>query len=227
MTENPTRQMLPRWLDRYLWFFEWAMEDEVRGLAAGLPASARVLDAGAGEGRYKRFFSHAAYTGIDLAVGDAQWDYSNLDLLGDLARLPFRDASFDACLNIVTLEHVREPLAVLCELHRVLRSGGRLLLVVPQDWEVHQMPHDYFRYTRFGVRHLMEHAGFTVEHVQAGGGYFRLMGRRMLNGLQFFAWPWKLLAAVFLLPAGFLFPLLDALDQDRNFTLGYICTARK
>ncbi len=224
---EPLRRRVPKWLDRYLWFFENAMEDAVAALAGSLPAGARVLDAGAGEGKYKHLFHSARYTGLDLAVGDQRWDYAGLDVLGDLTRLPFADATFDACLSIVTLEHVREPAAVVAEMGRTLKRGGRLLLVVPQDWEVHQAPHDYFRYTRYGVRHLLEQAGFARIEVESGGGYFRLMGRRMLNGLQFFKGISIVLGALLLLPGGLLFPLLDPLDRERNFTLGYLCTATK
>lgn len=227
VSQEHLRGRIPRWLDRYLWFFETAIEDAVSGFAASLPPNARVLDAGAGEGRYRDRFHGVRYTGVDLAVGDATWNYGKLDVLGDLERLPFADHSFDACLNVVTLEHVQQPAAVLRELARTLKPGGRLLLVAPQDWEVHQAPHDYYRYTRYGIRHLLESAGFVDIAVTAGGGYFRLMGRRMLNGLQFFQGIWLLPAALVMAPLGLLFPLLDGLDRERNFTLGYLCTAIK
>ena len=62
------------------------------------------------------------------------------------------------------------------------------------------------------------------------GGYFRLLARRLLNGLQFFTggvrWLWFLPAAILLVPPALILPFLDSLDRDRNFTLGYICTAR-
>lgn len=219
------RGKLPRWLDRYLWFFENAIEDWAADLAKSLPPGARLLDAGAGEGQYRNLFPHVRYTGLDLAVGDSSWNYAGLDVLGDLCRLPFGDGCFDAALNIVTLEHVRDPHQVLREIGRVLRPGGELLLVVPQDWEVHQSPHDYFRYTRHGVKHLLEQAGFAQIRIEPGGGYFRLMGRRMLNGLQFFRGLWLLPAALVLAPAGLLFPLLDGFDRERNFTLGYLVRA--
>ncbi|MEI4861339.1 class I SAM-dependent methyltransferase, partial [Klebsiella pneumoniae] len=90
-----------------------------------------VLDAGAGEGQYKLFFPKQRYCGIDLAVGDENWNYSGLEVRGDLASLPFRTGSFDAALNIVTLEHVTEPARVICEISRVLGRGGRLLLIAP------------------------------------------------------------------------------------------------
>ena len=73
----------------------------------------------------------------------------------------------------------------------------------------------------------MERAGFEQIHVEPGGGYFRLMGRRMLNGLQFFKGFWILPAALLLAPHGLLFPLLDGIDREKNFTLGYLCSARK
>ncbi len=135
--------------------------DAVDAFAAALADGVRVLDAGAGECAYKKKFDRHCYTGVDLGIGDAHWNYSQLDAIADLIALPFRGASFDAALNIVTLEHVREPAVVLAELCRVLVPGGRLLLVVPHEWEEHQVPHDYFRYTRYGARYLLEKAGFT------------------------------------------------------------------
>ena len=112
------------------------------------------------------------------------WNYRGLDAVADLAALPFRDGAFAACINIVTLEHVREPKTVVCEIARTLASGGRLLMIVPHEWEVHQAPHDYFRYTRHGAAYLLEQAGFAKIEICPVGGYFRLLSRRMLNGLQ-------------------------------------------
>jgi hypothetical protein len=63
------------------------------------------------------------------------------------------------------------------------------------------------------------------------GGYFRLLARRLLNGLQFFAggarWLLFLPAAALLVPPALVLPFMDFLDRDRNFTLGYIVVARK
>jgi SAM-dependent methyltransferase len=227
LTNDSIRERLPAPLVRYLWFFEAAIEDAVDEFARGLPARARVLDAGAGEGRYKSRFGKARYVGLDLAIGDAAWNYAGLDALGDLNALPFGDETFDAALNVVTLEHVREPARVLAELARVLKPGGELLLVAPQDWERHQEPHDYYRYTRHGLAYLLDRAGFSGVEVTAGGGYFRLLGRRLLNGAQFFPAPLAILWLVLCLPAALLLPLLDGLDRERRFTLGYFCRARR
>jgi SAM-dependent methyltransferase len=221
------RRMLPGPLARWVLHFEAAIETAVVEFAGELPAGARVLDAGAGEGQYKRFFPQQRYCGIDLAVGDAGWNYSTLDVRGDLAALPFADGTFRAALNVVTLEHVQEPARVVCELARVLAPGGRLLLIAPHEWEEHQQPHDYFRYTRYGLDYLLRRAGFTAITIRPVGGIFRLISRRLLNALQFLPVP---LAVVLFLPfavPGLLLPLLDPLDAQRNFTLGYICYASK
>ncbi len=221
------RRRLPRGLLRRLLPFEAAIEDAVKAFAASLPAGARLLDAGAGEGAYAGYFSRHQYVGVDLAVGDPGWDYSRLDVIADLAALPFPDGCFHACLNIVTLEHVRDPARVLGEIARVLSPGGRLLLVVPLEWEIHQAPHDYFRFTRYGVAYLLERAGLRMESLEAAGGFFRLLARRLLNGLQFFHGPGWALAALLVVPAALVLPCLDRLDRERNFTLGYLCTAVK
>ncbi|HEU0121193.1 MAG TPA: class I SAM-dependent methyltransferase [Bryobacteraceae bacterium] len=214
--------LLPGPLRRYVLDFERRIEEAVGAFAAGLPAGARVLDAGAGEGAYKAHFPLQRYTGLDLGIGDTAWDYTQLDVLGDLSALPFCNGVFDAALNIVTLEHVREPQRVMDELARVLRPGGRLLLVVPHEWEVHQHPHDFFRYTKFGVEELARKAGLRVISLQAGGGYFRLLARRMLSGAQYFSAPFQLLWLAAVAPAALLLPLLDGLDRRQDFTLGYL-----
>jgi SAM-dependent methyltransferase len=221
------RDAMPHLVRRYVQHFEAAIEDAVETFAGSIKAGSRVLDAGAGQGNYKTYFSTHRYCGLDLAIGDAEWDYSRLDVVGDLARLPFPDATFDACLNVVTLEHVSNPARVVCELARTLRRGGRILLIAPHEWEEHQQPHDYFRYTRYGLEYLLKNAGFEDISTVPVGGFFRLLSRRMFNALQFFPGPLIVVGAILFVPAGLLLPLLDGLDRNRSFTLGFVCSARK
>ena len=221
------RSLMPGPLRRHVQHFETRIREEVEGFGRSLPDAARVLDAGAGEGQYAACFARQRYTGVDLGIGDGEWNYTKLDAVADLEALPFADATFDAAINIVTLEHVREPARVMAEIARVLKPGGRLLLAVPTEWEEHQQPHDYFRYTQFGVRHLCERAGLEVVQLQPVGGFFRLLSRRLFNALQFFPGPFMILAAIFLVPPALVLPLFEPLDKRRNFTLGYVCAARR
>lgn len=224
-------QRLPAVLRGRLLRFEAAIENRVALFARELPPGSRVLDAGSGEGRLRQYFGHCRYTGVDLAVGDAAWDYSDLDACADLENLPFAEGSFAAALNVTVLEHVRRPERVLGEIARVLEPGACLLLAVPQEWEVHQAPHDFFRYTSYGIAWLLEQAGFHEIQIQPAGGFFTLLGRRSLDSVLYFqgGWRWLLfpVAAVIAGPLGLLVPSLDCLDREKRTTLGYVCLARK
>jgi SAM-dependent methyltransferase len=231
MSPTELAMRLPRPLRDHVLFFEGMIERELQNFARSLAHGVRVLDAGAGEARHQKLFADQRYVAVDLAVGDTAWNYSKLDAVADLCALPFGDASFDAAINVVTLEHISDPGKALSEVARTLKAGGRIFLAVPQDWEVHQPPHDYFRYTRYGIRLLLRQAGLEVLRIQPAGGYFRLLSRRLLNGIQFFkgGWRWLLFlpAAACLGPPALLLPLFDPLDPDKNFTLGYICEAQR
>jgi len=221
------RDHLPRFLRRYVMHFEAAIEDAVGDFASSLEQGARVLDAGAGEGNYKHYFPKQRYCGLDLGVGDRRWNYSRLDVVGDLSAPPFRDGAFDACLNVVTLEHVKDPAQVIREIARTLAPGGSFLIIVPFEWEEHQQPHDYFRFTRFSLGYLLDQAGFENVSIRPVGGFFRMMSRRMLAALQFFPGVTIFIGLIFFVPPALLLPLLEPLDRRQNFTLGYICSARK
>ncbi|MBZ5554144.1 MAG: class I SAM-dependent methyltransferase [Acidobacteriia bacterium] len=223
---------LPGALLRALDPFEALISDRLAAFVATLPDRSHVLDAGAGQCRYASAFLRHRYVALDISVGDSSWDYSQLDILGDLEKLPIANSAFDAAISIVVLEHVREPQEVMRETARVLRPGGRFFIVVPNQWEVHQAPYDYFRFTRYGLEHLLVKSGFRIQRVEAIGGFFWLMSRRSINLLTFFQgglkWVIFLLLAPFL---GFLIPILfyfaDRLDRRKDFTLGYICEASR
>lgn len=221
------QSLMPGLVRDHVLYFEASIRRAVEAFARSLPDGARILDAGAGEGQYADRFARQRYVGVDLGVGDDQWNYAGLDAVADLAALPFHDGVFDAAINIVTLEHVREPARVIEELHRVLRPGGRVLIVVPHEWEQHQTPHDYFRYTRYGMEYLLQRAGFSSVEIEPVGGYFRLMSRRLLNALQFFPGPLMVLAGLIVGPLALVAPWFDGLDRQKNFTLGFVCRASK
>jgi SAM-dependent methyltransferase len=133
---------------------------KLRPLLAEL--SGEVLDVGCGRKPYRAFVSAERYVGLDIdspvtrALGTA-------DVLYDGRRFPFPDASFDGVLCSQVFEHVFTPEEFLSEIRRVLRPGGRLVLTVPFVWDEHEQPHDFARYSSFGLRALLERNGFTVE----------------------------------------------------------------
>lgn len=211
-------------------------EDYIARFAADLAGRVlpqeRILDAGAGESRFRPLFAHTGYVGIDATVGDKSWDYSEIDTVGDLCRIPFRAAAFDHVLCLVVLEHTQEPWAVLQEFNRVLRAGGEVHLIVPLMWEEHQKPHDYFRFTSHGMAYLLERANFQAERIEPIGGFFWVLARRCVNLLTFFQSGWRRVLFLILAPVfGLILPVLcyylDAMDRQKHFTLGFAVTARK
>ena len=156
------RRLLPRFLLNRLDPVEAMIQSGVASFARSFSGASRVLDAGAGECRFRPQFAHTRYFAIDHGKGDPNWDYSRLDVVGALEALPFSSAVFDGLLNIVVLEHVEKPESVLQEMARVLKPRGRIFLVAPLCWELHQIPEDYFRFTEYGLRSLLARAGLRV-----------------------------------------------------------------
>jgi SAM-dependent methyltransferase len=194
--------------------------------------NAWVLDAGAGEALYRDFFLGTHYVALDNGIGDKSWDYSGLDVLADLAFLPFKDKTFHIVLNIVVLEHLSCPQKSLQEIFRALKSNGKLYMAVPQSWELHQKPHDYQRFTKYGLKQILGDSGFVIEYLGPIGGYFWYIGRRLMHILSFFQTGWKRIFLLFLAPIfGLIIPLLcfylDRWDKEKDHTLGYLCIARK
>ena len=226
------KRILPHRVLTWLDPFQAVIEREVL-LAASRTASGQVvLDAGAGEARHRQYFKEGTYLALDFAQGEPAWDYSNLDLLGDLGSIPLQDASVDRVLCMVVLEHTRNPEKVLREFARVMKRGAGLHLIVPFLWEEHQAPHDYHRFTRYGVQLLFESLPFEIELSRPVGGFFWVLGRRCVNLLTFFQhrwrWPFFFILAPFF---GVLFPValyfLDRLDSDKSHTLGFLIRARR
>lgn len=231
MLERRFGKFVPGFLRNRLMAVEGVIERSIAQFSQSLPEGARVLDAGAGESRHRAAFRHCTYVAVDLAVGDDAWDYAGIDCVGDLAAIPLAPNSFDAALNVVVLEHLPRPDRALTEINRVLKPGGRLLLIAPQQWEVHQAPHDYFRFTRYGLEELCRRAGLLLDSIEPMGGYFSLLARRLTGSLNFFQGGVRWLAFPFVaaavVPAALLIPSLDFLDSKKDFTLAYRCIARK
>jgi SAM-dependent methyltransferase len=227
-----TEKLLPRFILTRLDPFRAMIEAEIASAAAQTGHGDIVLDAGAGEARSRNYFTRGRYIALDRGHGDATWDYSNLDIRGDLEEIPLRSGSVDRILCIVVLEHTRDPRRVLAEFARVMKPNARLHLVVPFLWEEHQQPYDYHRFTRYGVRLAFESLPFEIELLRPMGGFFQVCARRCVGLLGFFQGGWRWPLFVLLAPFfGLIFPLLlhllDRLDVQQAYTLGYHVRARR
>jgi len=140
-----------------------AVEENLKKYGKG-----RILDAGAGTLTYRPLVKRYA---DDYYSVDFKQTHPELDQVSDIQEMQLSDNSFDTVLCVEVLEHVPYPAKALSEIYRVLKPGGHLILTVPHMGYLHNEPHDYYRYTKYGLRVLLEDAGFEVQSIEANGGF--------------------------------------------------------
>jgi len=137
-----------------------------------------LLDLGAGNQPFKVWYSGLAEKCVAADVAPAP----GLDVLSMAAPLPFASASFDTVLCTSVLEHVHDAEAVVSEIARVLRPGGRLIITVPFLYPTHEAPYDYWRTTHWGLRSVLTRHGLEVDTLAAQGGPVLLVTHYLIGG---------------------------------------------
>ncbi len=150
-----------------------ALEVNQKSFLSGLDRiSGRLLDIGCGDKPYENLIiPHVTeYVGIENPVSKQNVRY---DIKADALQLPFKDSSFDTVICLQVMEHVTNPSLLLKEIYRVLRKPDCcLILSTPFLWGVHESPRDYFRFTKFGLKLLLDEVGFNVIKIVPQCGYW-------------------------------------------------------
>lgn len=166
------------------WHFQWlAAKDLYRDLRKVLATlEGRVLDVGCGDKPYLNWCSGAKeFFGIDIQEGpevdlviepDQRWD--------------LEDASFDAVLCTQVIEHATDRAHLLEEIGRVLRPGGRFVLTAPFIYNEHGQPHDYRRFSVFGLQECLAE-DYEVREVKRQGRIGSTCGVLLLNWMEAFS----------------------------------------
>ncbi len=205
----------------------------IQWLKTEAPRYARgvLLDFGCGNRPYEEFFQGKIerYIGVDV-VQNASGTVDEIVLPGQ--HLPFSDSSVDTVLSTQTLEHVAEPRWYLGEVARVLRTGGHLILTCPGTYMLHEEPHDYFRFTEHGLRHVLSSSGLEVVTLTTAGGAWRVVGQTLVNHKTFGrAWRIPVLSDLAYYCTLFCVNLscrvLDSLNTNRKEPANYMLVAKK
>lgn len=188
----------------------------------------RVLDVGCGD---------MPLRGLIMSVAD---QYDTLDVeartdgvtyIGEAQDMHMiEDSSYDTVLCFAVLEHVAEPFKAVDEIQRILKPGGKAILTVPHLCRIHEAPHDYYRYTYYGVEYMMKRTGLTVETLEQSGGLFTFLGHQFSTVFLGLTWHVPVIKRMaFFLNRWLVVRLSIFLDRfaGSNFASGYLCVASK
>lgn len=189
-----------------------------------LAQAGRVLNVGAGG----EIAEELARSGVRAAAIDVD-PARRPDIVGDVETLQgIGDDTVDAVFCLEVLEHVRRPEAAAAAIRRVLRPGGLLVGSTPFLLGIHDQPHDYYRYTSHGLRHLF--GAMEMLDLRERNGYFAaaavLLTRRFAIGTAAERRRAALLSPI-LLPLAFVLEALDRVLPGKDGTTGYFFVFRK
>jgi SAM-dependent methyltransferase len=124
---------------------------------SSLPGQSIILNIGSGVKKVGKDVINLDY---DQFIGT--------QIVGDVYDLPFKDNSVDAVICESVLEHLIYPQEAVTEIRRVLKSEGLLYVVTPFMLGYHASPGDYFRWTEFGMKELLN--GFQIKESGSAWG---------------------------------------------------------
>ena len=151
-----------------------------------IPADLKILDAGAGEQKYKKYCKHLQYFSQDFAqytgsgnekgLQTGTWNASNVDIISDINSIPVEDNAFDAILCTEVFEHVPNPIVTLKEFSRILKPNGYLLLTAPFCSLTHFAPyHFYSGFNRYFFDKYLPENNFKILEMVPSGNFFDYM----------------------------------------------------
>jgi SAM-dependent methyltransferase len=148
-------------------------------------ATGYLLDCGCGDVPY-----YGIYKDLIKDSYCIDWEYSpqqqvHVDQFVNLNEKLNITQTFDTIILSDVLEHIAEPQQLLQELSKLLNKEGKIIIMVPFMYRLHEEPHDYYRYTEHALRHLLAKANFTVNEIESYGGIvdviFDLLNKGFFN----------------------------------------------
>lgn len=194
---------------------EKSLSDSFRDFAKG-----KVLDIGCGNKPYRDLLKHCeAYIGCDIVQSSEEL----VDIICDATNIPLENESMDTVISTQTIEHIGDYKGMLREANRVLKIDGCIIISGPMYWPIHEEPHDYYRFTKFGFKYILEEAGFEIIQINPNGGKWALFGQVVLH-----TFPNRLVNSRFFRRiVNNLFHWLDKKYFDDTNTMNYVAVAKK
>jgi SAM-dependent methyltransferase len=169
-----------------------------------------------------------------------RWDGLDLERRSPLTRFlcsaeemtPVASESYDAVVCLSALEHMPHPWRAMREMARVAKPGAAIVVDVPHLSRLHEVPHDYFRFTPHSLVSLAQDCGLEVVKVRPVGGPLSFLGHQVSTLLVAATWGLPVLRwiafwlnyALVVRPA----PVLDRLlGMERLAPMGVLAVLRR
>ena len=192
-----------------------------------IPEGARVLNVGAGGVIGEKLDAHARALSLEVVSIDID-STRGPDLVGDISDHDFGERRFSAVVMAEVLEHIRTPEKAIQAAHAVLEPGGTLILSTPFIFPIHDRPHDYYRFTRYGLEWLLrDFSEVTVSERNSWAEAINVLGVRLIkekNPLCRLAAPLIIVLALAMAPVAM---ILGAIVRTDFITSGYVVRAVK
>jgi SAM-dependent methyltransferase len=180
----------------------------------------RVMDIGCGNKPYEKIFENCTeYLGCDIV----QSNENKVDILCEATKIPVDSNSFDTVFCTQVIEHVEDHNGLLSEAFRVLKPNGHIIVSGPMYWHLHEEPHDFFRFTKYGFKYILEKSGFEVVEILANGGKWATLGQMIIHTFPHFL----VKRRIFRKFINFTFHKLDKRQYDDFNTMNYVVVAKK
>lgn len=139
----------------------------------------QLLDMGCGEQPLRSTIERlgGSYVGLDIVQNATH----TVDVIGRATEVPLADESADIVLCTEVLEHVSDPAAVVREIARLLRPGGRAVITTPFLFPLHEEPYDFIRVTLHHIRWLAEENGLDVVELETAGNELEVIATLWCN----------------------------------------------
>lgn len=146
------------------------------GFVEYLTKDMTVYDIGCGDKPFQEFLKDKTKSYIGVDVEDGFYDASHIDLVGSAYNVPIQSGTADAVISCQVIEHLRTPRDALKEANRILVPNGVLFLSFPFLYPLHAAPHDFYRYSEYGIRELLDKQGFELVKIEGQGGFWYCLG---------------------------------------------------
>lgn len=95
-----------------------------------------------------------------------------VELKADAKNIPLKDESVDLSMMIMVLEHLPDPEKALKEVKRVLKISGKLVICTVENYPGHDLPLNFYHFTKFGLKEILERSGFKVNKLLSFGNFW-------------------------------------------------------